>query len=112
MQSFTSLENCFTDLSIILSRFEYFFTNFGVKSAKSPNRSSITKIWPLQNKVIALHWIIIYFINYFFKSINFTGGLPILRVSPDHGPAFDISNKFIAKNYSLIAALKLVETYS
>lgn len=48
----------------------------------------------------------------FYNSVNITGGLPILRASPDHGPAFDISNKFIAKNYSLIAALKFVETYS
>lgn len=48
----------------------------------------------------------------FYNSVNITGGLPILRVSPDHGPAFDISNKFIAKNYSLIAALKLVKNYS
>ena len=35
-RSFTSLENCFTDLSIIFSRFEYFFTNLGVKLLKSP----------------------------------------------------------------------------
>ena len=29
----------------------------------------------------------------FFNSVNITGGLPILRVSPDHGPAFDIAEK-------------------
>ena len=48
----------------------------------------------------------------FYNSVNVTGGLPILRVSPDHGPAFDISTQFIARNDSLISALKLVEKYT
>lgn len=48
----------------------------------------------------------------FYNSVNITGGLPILRVSPDHGPAFDISSKFIARPDSLIAALKFAEKYS
>lgn len=47
----------------------------------------------------------------FYNSVNVTGGLPILRVSPDHGPAFDISTQFIARNDSLISALKLAEKY-
>ena len=34
---------------------------------------------------------------WFFNSINVTAGLPILRVSPDHGPAFDIAKK-LSKN--------------
>ena len=29
----------------------------------------------------------------FNNSINVTGGLPFLRASPDHGPAFDIAKK-------------------
>ena len=48
----------------------------------------------------------------FFNSVNVTGGLPILRVSPDHGPAFDIAKKNIAKTDSLIACLKFIEKYS
>ena len=47
----------------------------------------------------------------FYNSVNVTGGLPILRISPDHGPAFDISTQFIARNDSLISALKLAEKY-
>ena len=47
-----------------------------------------------------------------FNSVNVTGGLPILRVSPDHGPAFDIANKNLAKADSLVACLKFIEKYS
>ena len=45
----------------------------------------------------------------FFNSVNVTGGLPILRVSPDHGPAFDIAKENLAKADSLIACLKFIE---
>ena len=48
----------------------------------------------------------------FFNSVNVTGGLPILRVSPDHGPAFDIAKNNIAKTDSLIACLKFIEKFS
>ena len=48
----------------------------------------------------------------FFNSVNVTGGLPILRVSPDHGPAFDIAKKNLAKADSLIACLKFIQKYS
>ena len=40
----------------------------------------------------------------FNHSINITGGLPFLRVSPDHGPAFDIAKKNIASLDSLVAS--------
>ncbi len=39
--------------------------------------------------------------------MNVTLGLPFLRTSPDHGTAFDIAGKGLAKPDSLIAALKL-----
>ena len=48
----------------------------------------------------------------FFNSVNVTGGLPILRVSPDHGPAFDIAKNNIAKTDSLIACLKFIEKFT
>jgi 4-hydroxythreonine-4-phosphate dehydrogenase len=41
------------------------------------------------------------------KGINFTAGLNIIRTSPDHGTAFDITGKNLAKPDSMIAALKL-----
>ena len=44
-----------------------------------------------------------------FNSINVTAGLSILRVSPDHGPAFDIAKKKSAKINSIIASLKFIE---
>lgn len=43
----------------------------------------------------------------FERGVNVTLGLPILRASPDHGTAFDIAGKGIAKPGSLIAALHL-----
>jgi 4-hydroxythreonine-4-phosphate dehydrogenase len=43
----------------------------------------------------------------FDGGVNVTLGLPFVRTSPDHGTAFDIAGKGIAKPDSLIAALKL-----
>ena len=45
----------------------------------------------------------------FDKGVNFTAGLPIIRVSPDHGTAFDIADFGIAKPTSMIAAVKWAE---
>jgi 4-hydroxythreonine-4-phosphate dehydrogenase len=39
--------------------------------------------------------------------VNVTLGLPFVRTSPDHGTAFDIAGKGIARPDSLIAAIKL-----
>ncbi|OHV13977.1 4-hydroxythreonine-4-phosphate dehydrogenase PdxA [Methylorubrum extorquens] len=43
----------------------------------------------------------------FDEGVNVTLGLPFVRTSPDHGTAFDIAGKGIAKPDSLIAALRL-----
>jgi len=43
----------------------------------------------------------------FDDSVNVTLGLPFVRTSPDHGTAFGIAGKGIAKAQSLVAALKL-----
>ncbi|MER9417214.1 4-hydroxythreonine-4-phosphate dehydrogenase PdxA [Mesorhizobium sp. M0306] len=43
----------------------------------------------------------------FDEAVNVTLGLPFVRTSPDHGTAFDIAGKGIARADSLIAALKL-----
>lgn len=42
----------------------------------------------------------------FHGGVNITLGLPIIRTSPDHGTAFDIAGKGIARPDSLIAAIK------
>ena len=47
----------------------------------------------------------------FFNSINITAGLPIIRVSPDHGPAFDIAKSNSAKINSVISSIKFLEKY-
>lgn len=43
----------------------------------------------------------------FDRGVNVTLGLPIVRTSPDHGTAFDIAGKGIARPDSLIAAIEL-----
>ena len=43
----------------------------------------------------------------FGEAVNVTLGLPFIRTSPDHGTAFDIVGKGVARPDSLIAALKL-----
>ena len=43
----------------------------------------------------------------FDGGVNVTLGLPFVRTSPDHGTAFDIAGRGIARPDSLIAALRL-----
>lgn len=44
---------------------------------------------------------------YFHEAVNLTLGLPIIRTSPDHGTAFNIAGKNIARPDSMIAAIKM-----
>jgi 4-hydroxythreonine-4-phosphate dehydrogenase len=46
----------------------------------------------------------------FDQAVNVTLGLPFVRTSPDHGTAFDIAGKGVARPDSLIAALRLART--
>jgi 4-hydroxythreonine-4-phosphate dehydrogenase len=48
----------------------------------------------------------------FDYAINTTIGLPFLRTSPDHGTAFDIAGKGIAKATSIKEAIKLAQELS
>jgi 4-hydroxythreonine-4-phosphate dehydrogenase len=43
----------------------------------------------------------------FDEGVNITLGLPFIRTSPDHGTAFDIAGRGVARPDSLIAALRL-----
>lgn len=43
----------------------------------------------------------------FEDGVNYTGGLPIVRTSPDHGTAFNIAGKGIANEKSLTESIKL-----
>ncbi len=45
----------------------------------------------------------------FDEGVNVTLGLPFVRTSPDHGTAFDIAGKGIARPDSLLAALRLAD---
>jgi 4-hydroxythreonine-4-phosphate dehydrogenase len=41
----------------------------------------------------------------FDDAVNVTLGLPFIRTSPDHGTAFDIAGKGIAREESMLAAI-------
>ena len=43
----------------------------------------------------------------FDRGVNWTLGLPIIRVSPDHGTAYDIVGKNKANPQSMIEAINL-----
>jgi 4-hydroxythreonine-4-phosphate dehydrogenase len=43
----------------------------------------------------------------FDEGVNVTLGLPFIRTSPDHGTAFDIAGKGIARPDSTLAAIRL-----
>ena len=46
----------------------------------------------------------------FDSGVNLTLGLPFVRTSPDHGTAFDIAGKGIARPDSMVAAIRLAES--
>ena len=46
----------------------------------------------------------------FHGGVNTTLGLPIVRTSPDHGTAFDIAGKGMARADSLLAAIRAAKT--
>ncbi|MGH6999800.1 MAG: 4-hydroxythreonine-4-phosphate dehydrogenase PdxA, partial [Phenylobacterium sp.] len=43
----------------------------------------------------------------FWGGVNITLGLPIVRTSPDHGTAFDIAGRGLARPDSLVAAIRM-----
>ena len=43
----------------------------------------------------------------FGEGVNYTSGLPVIRVSPDHGVGYDIAGKGVAKNNSLLFSIFL-----
>jgi len=43
----------------------------------------------------------------FDRGVNWTLGLPFIRTSPDHGPAYDLSGRNRARPDSLLAAIRL-----
>ena len=45
----------------------------------------------------------------FWGGVNVTLGLPIVRTSPDHGAAFDIAGRGLARADSMIAAIRLAD---
>jgi 4-hydroxythreonine-4-phosphate dehydrogenase len=48
---------------------------------------------------------------HFDNAVNLTMGLPFIRTSVDHGTAFDIAGKGLAKSDSLVAAIKMAAAF-
>jgi len=48
----------------------------------------------------------------FDNGVNVTVGLPIIRTSPDHGTAYDIAGKNIAKEESMLSAIEAAYTFA
>ncbi len=46
-----------------------------------------------------------------YDAVNLSGGLPILRVAPDHGPAADLYGKDRANPQSFVACFKIIDAY-
>ena len=46
------------------------------------------------------------------RAVNFTGGLPIIRTSVDHGTAFDIAGKGVATTVNMGAALLMAARFA
>jgi 4-hydroxythreonine-4-phosphate dehydrogenase len=44
---------------------------------------------------------------HFDEGVNITLGLPAIRTSPDHGTAFDIAGKHLARADAMIAAIRM-----
>jgi 4-hydroxythreonine-4-phosphate dehydrogenase len=49
---------------------------------------------------------------HFHDAVNLTCGLPVPRLSPDHGTAYDLAGSGTASPESTIAALTLVEQFA
>ena len=45
------------------------------------------------------------------RGVNLTWGLPFIRVSPLHGPAFDIAGRGVAKDDSIVQSFKTLLEY-
>ena len=41
----------------------------------------------------------------FNRGVNFTAGLPIVRCSPDHGPAYDLAGKEVSSHQSMLSSI-------
>lgn len=46
-----------------------------------------------------------------YNAVNITGGLPILRIAPDHGPAADLYGKDNADPQSFVRCFEIIDAY-
>ena len=45
----------------------------------------------------------------FDQTVNLTAGLPVVRCSPDHGTAFSLAGRRVARADSMVAAVRLAQ---
>ena len=65
------------------------------------------QILPTENMIPLLQCVAAQETLDFWRGVNATLGLPVIRTSPDHGTGFDIAGKGLARPDSLIAAIRL-----
>ena len=46
-----------------------------------------------------------------YDAVNISGGLPLLRIAPDHGPAADLYGQDSANTQSFVRCFKIIDTY-
>ena len=78
----------------------------------SPDAIFANKLYKDFNLVLGMYHdqvLIPYKLLNFGVGVNYTAGLPIVRTSPDHGVAYDIAEKYIADENSMLQAFKYAE---
>ena len=78
----------------------------------SPDAFFANKLYKDFNLVLGMYHdqvLIPYKLLNFGVGVNYTAGLPIVRTSPDHGVAYDIAEKYIADENSMLQAFKYAE---
>lgn len=77
---------------------------------RSPDTVFVEAVGGVYDAVLAMYHdqgLIPLKLHAFYEGVNVTLGLPFVRTSPDHGTAYEIAGKEIARSDSYLAAVKL-----
>jgi 4-hydroxythreonine-4-phosphate dehydrogenase len=97
------------EIDIITPVIKKFSNKFSIEGPFSPDAFFGSKAYNNYDLVIGMYHdqvLIPFKLLNFGGGVNYTAGLPIVRTSPDHGVAYDIADKFIADESSMIMAYK------
>ena len=97
------------ELSVISPIIEKYSDKFLINGPFSPDAFFGSKKYQDFDMIIGMYHdqiLIPFKMLTFGKGVNYTAGLPIVRTSPDHGVAYDIAEKYIADESSMVNAYK------